>query len=356
MNIQNNQVQAVQPVPLFHIGKYDSIRYRLSGARYSWVHTTTTHYTFREARDAGLQINVSKEEFYEDLKSGSVEVDRDFYLNIVPPGDEVEDLGSFEPKDQVRALFYKDFFDAFLRRKAADPRHISTSDRSLKLLIPLIWSGIRDKWPEGSTRPGPDSKKGLHAPSPRHFRRLLKRYVKSGYRASSLVYQYAGSSTWKSSASYEEQEVYHAFSLKFAHPSKPTKAAVYRALRAHIFQLNKSRMENGEFPLHTPGRKSFEKRIDSLDPFAVCFAREGADAARQKFGITSTGLDVERPGERIEMDGWKVDLMVWLISLGVYQKLSPKERAAVSRARLWVTVAIDVRPAASWRCVSVTGL
>src|SRR5690606_15729752 len=75
--------------------------------------------------------------------------------------------------------------------------------------------------------------------------------------------------------------------------------------------------------------------------------REDQAIARKEMNIDKRGVDVERPLARVEMDEWKVDLMVLLVDLGAWGKMTVRERLAVERERVWATIAVDV----ATRCI-----
>jgi putative transposase len=246
-----------------------------------------------------------------------------------------------------RARFLADLLDAFIRRKEEDRRSVATSDDRLKILIPELGDEITPNWPK-TKKPkiGADTGNGMILPGPRHFRRLLKTYVASGYQVQSLVEKRGGGKTRKRCTA-EEEAIRFEFASKYAHPSRPSMAKVYRALVAALMVINAQRNSDGLPPMRVPKRKAFENLIHSLDPFHVNMQRHGAEKAMQHSRITGRGVDVERPGERVEMDEWEVDLFVLLTWLRIADTLTPEERMAVDRSRVWITVAID----AATRCI-----
>lgn len=71
---------------------------------------------------------------------------------------------------------------------------------------------------------------------------------------------------------------------------------------------NDKRNEEGRLVIHTPGRDAIRRAIKKLDPFRVMVARHGREYAIKKLRPVNKGLEVSRPGERVEMDEWCIDL------------------------------------------------
>lgn len=129
---------------------------------------------------------------------------------------------------------------------------------------------------------------------------------------------------------------------KYAVRSRPFKKHLHGGLTGEINKLNKVRAAEKLPPLPIPSFKLYRKRIDALPPFDVHAGRYGIDAARKKFLIVSGGVDVERPGQRVEIDGWVVQLQSLLIRTEIWEHLNRKMRRTVERVRPVLIVAIDV--------------
>lgn len=122
--------------------------------------------------------------------------------------------------------------------------------------------------------------------------------------------------------------------------SKPE--AVSRTL-CDIKAENERREQNGEPLLVVPSRRAISNRLALASPFHVCARREGIEAAKKQFNLYETGVDVEEPLERVEMDGCKLDLISVLSDFRILNVLSPERRKALERGRRWLYAAIDCR-------------
>ncbi|WP_140426944.1 DDE-type integrase/transposase/recombinase [Ensifer aridi] len=82
--------------------------------------------------------------------------------------------------------------------------------------------------------------------------------------------------------------------------------------------------------------------INKLSAYHVHCKRYSKPAADRKFGFTKGGFGFLRPGERIDIDEKRVDLMTLLEYANVWETLLDEEKNLVRRIRLWVVVAIDI--------------
>ena len=126
----------------------------------------------------------------------------------------------------------------------------------------------------------------------------------------------------------------------------PTKEQIYEDVRDAIAAENNRRREAGLPELVRPSRETVRERINLLDPYQVCLAREGEEVARKKFGPVGRGVEVSRPLQRVEIDEWRADLVTLLSEAGLYDWLGEDERRKYGldngKVRVLVTVAICV--------------
>ncbi|MFK0204761.1 Mu transposase C-terminal domain-containing protein [Agrobacterium sp. NPDC090283] len=250
------------------------------------------------------------------------------------------------PDDETaRVTAYGAACEIFLRMKEEARRdrtllRVSLTDASLDRLLPLIEAEVNGKKRAGTIV-------FVKMPGNRQFRRILHRFIEGGYDVMALVKRCSGSKGRPSVHAAADLLVWMEAAAMYADPRKPSMAVLYRELEAKIVELNKTGSCNNLLPHKMPSRKVFEKLIKDLDGFWVCERREGEEAAKRKFFISSGGVDVQRPGQRVEMDEWTVDLLTWILWIGMYDKLSDDQRKKLKSIRLRVIVAIDV----ATRCI-----
>lgn len=327
----------------------------------------TNHYRSVESSEMGHIIapesNPSRREFfshvqfYEMMSANRLDVVQDYHYtgrakSRALYGDaRVTDLAE---DAMVLVLGYTEYCKAFLRWKSAYEadaaekprkgkpklRRVSLSDSCLDWLLPAVEKEVN------AGKRGGKVTKGVTRPSNRQFRRIFKRFYEGGYDPMSLVAR-SGSKPRVSYHHPDDVVLWDKWSRKYANHLKPTMAQLLRDLRADIEALNLERAQKGLRLHKEPSRKVFEGMIKSLNAFWVCAQREGEEAARKKYNITFTGLDVERPGQMVQMDEWTVDLITWLRWMGKLDGLTEDELKAIKKVRLHVVVAIDV----ATRCI-----
>ncbi|MCE6950296.1 DDE-type integrase/transposase/recombinase [Cereibacter sphaeroides] len=127
--------------------------------------------------------------------------------------------------------------------------------------------------------------------------------------------------------------------------NRATKKQTEDAVRDAFHDENCRRPADAQ--LNTPGRYAVRRYIASLDAFAVTLAREGVEAATAKHRPVTTGLEVKRPLERVEMDEWRIDLITLMSQAGLLKLFSREELEVLGlndkKARWWIVAAIDCR-------------
>lgn len=187
-------------------------------------------------------------------------------------------------------------------------------------------------------------KQSYDAPSTRTFYRWEREYLSCGRDVRCLVDRHhgPGKSRVTKICCPESFEIWHEVAREYLSRRKPTKAALLRACKARIHEANIARKQTKQTPLIAPTRKRFEAIINSLDQFAVLAGREGPVYAQSAYKAKMSGFDVDRPGERVEFDGWTVDLQTLLTTAGVWGLLSIKAKEMCRAIRVVLLVAIDV--------------
>jgi putative transposase len=146
----------------------------------------------------------------------------------------------------------------------------------------------------------------------------------------------------------EIEALMEEFARKYLTNTKGAKAEFYEQFRDAAEKLAaESRKENPDAKLTIPCDKTFYSRIDRLWASDVAYARDGKGRSRKRFYAVWQHITALMPGERIELDEWELPLQTLLVESGAWRKMTKKQRKAVERARLWVSVAIDV----ATRCI-----
>lgn len=348
MNMHNPYALAANRafVPMFWLKDAKSVT--VDGAQYTLVKQTEDYSELRNAD--GVVQRFTHATLYLMHLQHKLEVDRDgLELSDLKLGRNIVDA---EEHDAQRALVYADACDfvmTLLGKKDARlaemgwTRKVTLGHDCLeRYLLPLVRQHIIAKWT--STRGGAKNTV-IAIPTARQFRRIFNLYVDGGCDPAVLISRRKGPGSY-SKANHLDLELWTEFARLYASSKRPSMRACYESLRAELAKRNKDRARNTH-AYKMPSRNAFERLIRGMGEFFLHAARYGEDAAKKKFAPVRDGLRVMAPGERVEMDCWKVDLHAWFALTPVWKQMTEEQRKALKRVRLWVTVAIDV----ATRCI-----
>ena len=329
---------------VYRLSKFDRIT--IEGVQHRALEQDSSGYIF-DRLDGVLSfpVSYSHERINAMLEVGTMTVDRDWHtVEAARVRNHIgETLASDLPTDVAEdVLWMFDWCTTLLIRRNSSKAN-SLSDKRLAQLIPEMTVEINTKLEERRTtnkRCGQDIT-GRYPPSPSQLRRWFKRFRRGGYRLMALCPCRKRCGNRLPRFDSESLAFAKIYVDSHACTNKPTKAQVYRNYLDDLNKLNTERVAAGFTKLATLSQRSFDARVDAIDPYLSTYAREGEAAARRKFGVNIGGLNVERPLERVEMDEWRVSLQTILVDAGVWETMSPKERATVERTRVWVSAAID---------------
>lgn len=267
-------------------------------------------------------------------------------------------LGDFSEKKLERAFFLKDCLDLYLEIEAVGSEYpglasfgfrrkkITTGATCLTDLLPFIEKTVNDNARKGNSR-GSKVHKWVKVVCPRHFFRLHNTYVENGFRVESLVSSASGPGAIPSRFDHEDLAIWLEDAKLYAANKRPNITGALQMLEAKIANLNEARIACNKRPHDMPVPKFFGKLIKGLGRYFLTASRLGDDVARAALSKTGNGLQIMRPGQRVEMDEWKIDLIVLLQFAGLAQKMTDEERDLIKSTRIWVTVVIDV----ATRCI-----
>ncbi len=335
-------------IPIYHYGQNDRIT--IDDLRHMTVVSQNTDGTV--LKDAnGLHERFSHEQIYLMTVERRLKVDRDYHslensVSALRYGN--LKISDFADHKVEKALWLESLIQEYIRFEEIGKKHpvlqargfkqrkVSLGVKCLKFLLPLLKSIVAERWSEANG--GKELSYAL--PSPRHFRRLHDVYIESNCDPLALVSLKTGPKS-RTLCHPDDLNLWLEYSQLYADRKRPSMRQCYVDLEARIGELNKERFRTGQRLHHKPSRKCFEKLIKDMGAYYLMAKRHGEEYARRKYAIVHGGLMIERPGQIVEMDEWKVNLAVLLTHLRVWQMLSEKEREAVSRVRVWLTVAID---------------
>ncbi|WEX11678.1 hypothetical protein [Chelativorans sp. AA-79] len=352
MSIAENTIASIGSnapvVPFYHFGRHDRIR--IGNTAYMYDRDSSSGHVFRRHDNPELVEHFSHELVYRKIADGELAVDRNWFRGSdahVRAEHRALPVTDLSEKAQDTILWRHSLIHDFFHLEAKG--RYSRSDESLAEYMRARQTELDDaeacakgRKPRGGTK-----EVRRTAVSPRTFRRWLKRYEQAGFDARSLRDGYRYPGTRPSRFTAEETEIHRKWAAGYASSNQPSKATLFSDMNAELVLLNKERALKGLKPLRSPSRRTFETMIDKLDHFFVLAGRKGTDYATRKLQITQSGVDVDRPLQRVEMDEYEVELMTILMDIGIWNTLSEKEKEAVKPARVWLSLTIDV----ATRCI-----
>jgi putative transposase len=286
-----------------------------------------THQTLKEALDANI-IRIDRG-WYEEGRARS---------RLMAGVANLNELPREEANEILRQRFY---LDEFLRLEANDKK-VKRTDDSLANTLKRI----------DAERPTKNQRCDRSVeikprPSARTFRRWLKRYELGGFDILALRKRQRYSGNRASPIHPEADRILQKFVIGYCDERRKSKKKIYEEMRAEFKSVNDDRLARGLEPLTCPAKSTLSNRIDNLNAFEVYASRHGIAKARAKFAVVSTGLDVVRPLQHIQIDEWRVQLHTIADQIGLGDVLTEEDRIALKKERLYVCVIIDV----ATRCI-----
>ncbi|SFF21277.1 putative transposase [Sulfitobacter brevis] len=193
---------------------------------------------------------------------------------------------------------------------------------------------------------GGGSKDGIALYSGDYLRKLYKNYQKYGLSAVADTLSKSGnrhSGIRPAEQSLLMKTIRTSYMTLERKTLKATVVDVQRAFRHE----NKRLVEEGELPLRVPGRGAVRGAIKKIEPLRIMIARHGREYAIKKLRPVGKGLEVSRPGERVEMDEWCIDLQSIIHSANLREFFGDELLDLIGlngdTARWWLVLAIDCR-------------
>lgn len=337
-------------VPMYYLG--DATKIWIDDQEYLLVSQDMKKTVLRDKR--GFDEEFSHQHIYALHCACRLKVDRlGSELSLGLPA-----LGDFSEKKLKRGFFLADCLDLFLEIEAVGPTYpglaefgfrrkkITTGETCLKDLLPFIEKIVNENARKGEKRGG-KSHDYLTIVGPRHFFRLHDRYAENGFRVEALVSTANGPGALPSKFDREDLAVWMEHAKLYAASRRPQISGALLMLQAKINQLNETRALHGLRLHEMPTPKFFNKLVKGLGRYFLTASRLGDDVAKATLSKVGNGLQVQRPGARVEMDEWKIDLLVLLTFAGLASRMTDEERDLIKSTRMWVTVVIDV----ATRCI-----
>ncbi len=323
----------------------------MRGDVWRWVSTSGHVHTFESVDRRGIELVLDDLGYALEAAKPGYELVPEYYgvgrvaARVAAAAQDLHDLPPREVPGVLRRLAWCEGIEERFRARLC-----TWSDASMAIAVgAMFMESVNEALADGAegakTRAG--SPLALSAPpSVRQIRRWLERFRDGGRLPVALRQRHFLAGDRSQRFTPEVHGLIAKAVRLYASPERPTLAACHLRLADMVRQLDAARAPSGATPLPCPSIHSLRAAIRKLGPFEVCAARHGLETARRRFQPLGRGLDVDRPGQRIEMDEWSIQLMALLVELRLWDDLGPEDRAAAARVRLWICLAVD----AATRC------
>lgn len=324
-----------------HFGIHDKIV--IDGVMYAAVSSDRDGHVLRRVDSPDLCEQFTHEQLADFWDRQAMKRHPDFYAPVKVDGRGTDKVGlSALSRSEQRTIFWRqEWCDRFRALEARG--ECSRSDKSLvaaiKVIAPLIVAAEMEH--RSSTARCGGTVEVRRPPTPSTLRRWLRRYETVGLDPIVLRSRYGRSGNRSDRLHPEVRAVLVRVAAGYGDSRRPTKKLLREVLREEIETLNIARGDRGDERLPVPGMTALSREIGKLNAYQVVASREGQAKARNGFDPVRLGVTVTRPLERVEMDEWKVQLHTLLKRSDLWTQLSDKQKAAVKRTRVWVSVMLD---------------
>lgn len=317
----------------------------ISGIPYRPVETAAEGVVLERADQPGITQGFTYDEVFELLKSSGSRYQPgyfDFSRSQRPRGARVELMNELDAQTRSNLLWGKAICDAFLmlerdggvlRTYASVAQCIAVLDREVQRQDFKIYTG------GGSRRAGAQIIL-RKMPCPKTILSWVKRYEESGYEALALLPRTHRSGNRGLRWCHRTEALVSEVIEVFATTQRPSKRQSVAEVQARIKAENGRRKSDGLELLTIPSSRSLLRRLKQADPYYIHARRWGIEAANRKFNLFETGVETLFPGERVEMDENRLDVISLLTPSGILDQL-PAEQVERLKGRRWLYTAKD---------------
>jgi len=325
------------------IGPEDRVTFHETKTNLIAVNNLDDGYELRDEA-TGMTVFRTHKEMYDALDSGVASIDYCFH-NVqmaklrVLFGDKT--LADFSPVKQARALYIEKqivLWDQLCKKLGKNPR---LPKGKMEAWLAAARKRIVAEQLEEIEKTG-GQLFTFPVQSVKTFQRNYKKYHAANEEVLALVLRHHGPGERLFKNDPESIDFAVKCARGYLSRLRPKYLQVYRDYQAKLKKEN----DNGRALLQV-SRKKFMAIIGTFDEFEKVATRYSMEHAVRKFMKIKKKFDIRRPGERIEIDHMKIDIITLLSEIGALDML-PKwardaiEEAGVANKRIYIVAAIDV--------------
>lgn len=317
----------------------------IGGTPYRPVEIRTDGIVLERADQPGITQSLTHDEVFALLKSPETRYRPgyfDFARGRARQNTPVELMNELDTEARSNLLWKKAICDAFLKLEHAGriARTYASVQGNLMALEQEVRRHDAAARTEGGGRRAGTRIVWRKMPCAKTILSWVKRYEECGYDPLALLPRTHRSGNrgqrWCHRTEAMASEVIEIFSTT----QRPTRRQSVAEIQNRIRAENGRRKAEGQEPLTVPSSRSLLRRLKQADPYYLHARRWGVDAANRKFNLFETGTETMFPGERVEMDENRLDVISLLMPSGVLDHLS-SDQVERLKGRRWLYTAKD---------------
>lgn len=247
------------------------------------------------------------------------------------------------PEEERKDVHWKKLFCHDLHR-AFESKEAVRTDPSIEAVLPKITEVVTEKW-KAFQRNGKGKRAGKKCevpdePSARTLLRWYWDYEDAGFRIEGLRSRVGESGNRTQRFEPGAVALLTKCIQEYATRRRKSQKKIAEETEAAFAEVNSERREAGLHEWKVPKLSAVRRAIKKMDAFFVYCQRRGLDAARKKYALFERGIPLQFPGEHIQIDEGKIDLMTLATTTFIWDYLTEEQRKQISRQRRWMYLAI----------------
>ena len=320
-------------------------KFLIDGTNYRFVKQDGKLVTLQTVTEPRVVETFSREEIYELGQAERLVYKRDAYSlqksrkPAIVDGLQYADLQEEERKE----VHWKKLLCDGLHR-AFELKEAVRTDESIELVLPDITRTATAKW-KAFQRDGKKKRAGKTCsvpdePGARTLLRWFWDYEDSGFSIEGLRSRSSESGNHTQRFEAGVVALLTKCIQEYATRRRKSQKKIAEETEAAFAKVNVERREAGLHEWKVPKLSAVRRAIKKMDAFYVYCQRHGLDAARKKYALFEKGIPLQFPGEHIQIDEGKIDLMTLATTTFIWEFLTEEQRKQIARQRRWMYVAI----------------
>lgn len=330
----------------YRFGSHDLIA--IYGVEYRARSSDKNGHEFRRAYEPDVAEYFSHDQIQALIRQDKLFVKNGYFLpstvEMKTEGRDI-DLTTLKPDQRLKVLWKEDWCVLFLKEEAEGKSDRSDEEMGAAILrlVGVIQQRHDERLGLKKARRAGRVQAGWRPPTSDTLKVWLNLYAKYGGRLYGLFdLRWRNSGNNNAKADEQSLELARKAIQGFADDRQPTTANIISDYQVLLADENARLVAAGKEPLAEVSKRTIQRMILQWGSPAMLAARRGKGEVRRLNHPSHGGTPIYRPLQQIEIDEADFDLMLLLKVAGVVNLLTPEQRAAFQRSRVWVTAAIDL--------------